>query len=191
MVAIDPAAEHDPRLEWGYQKRTVTFANEKRAEDAEAQDLDLPSAKDARKIVFDKTPDKLQEWREKGWAKHVLAKACVFGPVEGRRWRGRRAEIDDSINIEVWALPKKNGTGTESIVEVSFKKKGYDAKAKAKRGKLLEFLRGKRWLLEEDVLKTELILKRSGQLCPPSRRVKRERCCLDVDRILFSSHRPV
>ncbi|MGH8067500.1 MAG: hypothetical protein ACRERE_20150 [Candidatus Entotheonellia bacterium] len=159
------AAEHEyePELEWGYQKQTLTFANEKQAGDAELQNLNLPSAVDARHLAAgDKMPDKLRHWKEEGWAHRILSGARVYGPVEGRRWRGRHAKIDDKINIEVWALPTANGTGTQPIVEISFKKKEYDADAMAQREKLRQFLKQKGWLLEKDELKTALILERSG-----------------------------
>jgi hypothetical protein len=160
------AAEHDyePELEWGHRKQTLTFSNEERAGDAGAQNLNLPSVGDAQKLAAgEKMPDKLRHWREEGWAQGVLSGARVYGPVEGWRWRGSRKKIDDKIAIEVWALPAANGIGTEPIVEISFKEKEYDD-ALAKRERLLKFLKEKGWLLKEDVLKTELILKRSGQL---------------------------
>lgn len=160
------AAENDyePELEWGYQKQTLTFANEKRARDAGMQDLNLPLAKETQKLATgEKMPDKLRHWKKKGWVKRVLSSARVYGPVEGWRWRGRHAKIDDKIAIEVWMLPTGNGAGTKPIVEISFKKKEYDAKAMAKREKLLGFLKENGWLLEKDVLKTELILEHGGQ----------------------------
>jgi hypothetical protein len=110
-------------------------------------------------------PDKLRHWKEEGWAQRILSSARVYGPVEGRRWRGRHEEIDDKITIEVWALPAANRTGTEHIVEISFKEKTYDEDM-AKRKKLRKFCKGKGWLLKADVLKTELLLMRSGQPHP-------------------------
>ena len=56
--------------------------------------------------------------------------------------------------------PVAGGTGTQHIVEVSFKKKQGDASAVAKREALLKLFEQKRWLLEGDVLKTALILER-------------------------------
>jgi hypothetical protein len=160
------AAENDyePELEWGYQKQTLTFANEKRAGDATMQDLNLPAAEEAQKFATGKKmSDKLRHWKKEGWAQGILASARVYGPVEGWRWRGRHPEVDDKIAIEVWALPAANGTGTEPIVEISFKEKKNHATATAKREKLLKFLEKNGWLLKEDVLKTELILTRSSQ----------------------------
>jgi hypothetical protein len=161
------AAENDyePELEWGYHKQTLTFANDKRAGDTTMQDLNLPAAEEAQNLATGKKmSNKLRHWKEEGWAQGILSSARVYGPVEGWRWRGRRTKIDDKIAIEVWALPAANGTGIEPIVEISFKEQKNDAKASAKREKLLKFLEQNGWLLNEDVLKTELILTRSGQL---------------------------
>ena len=154
---------YEAELEWGYQKQTLTFANEKRAGDGEQQNVALPSAGDAQHLADAKMPDKLQHWKEEGWAKRVLSHACLYGPVDGWRWYGSHAEIDDKIVIEVWALPTVDGSSTEHIAEISFKKKKNDEQTMIKRQKLLKFLRKKGWLLEEDVLKTRLILERSRQ----------------------------
>ena len=51
------------------------------------------------------------------------------------------------------------GKGAEPIVELSFKEDD-GAMAEAGRNKLERFLKAKGWLLEGDVLKTELILQR-------------------------------
>ena len=51
------------------------------------------------------------------------------------------------------------GKGTEPIVELSFKEDD-EAKAESGHTKLENFLKAKGWLLEGDILKTELILQR-------------------------------
>jgi hypothetical protein len=159
------ANEYESELEWGYHKQTLTFAQEKRARDAEERSPTLPSPEDSRHLAEDKMPDKLEHWKEEGWVRRVLADACLYGPVDGKRWHGSHAEIDDKIVIEVWALPTADRISTEHIVEISFKKKKYDTQATVKRQKLLQFLKKKGWLLEEDVLKTTLIFERSRPNC--------------------------
>ena len=120
----------------------------------------LPSLANARTLAVNEMPGKLQRFRADGWAKGILSGASIYGPVEGRRWTGRH--LDDDISIEVWTLPGACGTGTERIVEVSFKKKQRSDKAVEKREAFLELLEQKGWLLPRDVLKTALILERVG-----------------------------
>ena len=158
-----PANHYESELEWGYHKQTLTFSNEQRARDAEAQSLTMPSIGEARHLVADKMPSELQQWKGHGGAKGILPEACLYGPVDGWRWHGSHAEIDDKIAIEVWALPTPDQSSKEHIVEISFKKKKYDAQATVQRQKLLRFLKTKGWLMEEDVLKTKLVFERSRQ----------------------------
>ena len=154
--------DYEPELEWGYQQKTLTFSNEKTVESSGGSPT-LPAAANARTLAVREMPGKLRRLGEDGWAKGLLSGARVYGPVEGRRWTGSHPAIDDKIAIEVWALPGAGGTGTEHIVEVSFKKKQRDASAVAKREALRELLEQKRWLLPGDVLKTALILERGNR----------------------------
>ena len=151
--------DYEPELEWGYQQETLTFSNEK---PKDSTNPTLPSLANARTLAVDEMPGKLQRFRAGGWAKGILSGARIYGPVEGRRWTGSHADIDDDISIEVWTLPGASGTDTERIVEVSFKKKERSDKAVAKREALLKLLEQKGWLLPRDVLKTTLILERVG-----------------------------
>jgi hypothetical protein len=149
--------DYEPELEWGYQQETLTFSNEKPKKSTTPT---LPSLANARTLASNEMPGKLRRFRSDGWAKGILSGARIYGPVEGRRWSGRH--LDDDISIEVWTLPGACGTGTERIVEVSFKKKQRSDKAVEKREALLELLDQKGWLLTRDVLKTALILERVG-----------------------------
>ncbi len=109
---------------------------------------------------MDKLPGKLAHWLRDGWAKSVLIEAHVYGPVDGKRWTGKRDAIDDEIALEVWQIRKSSSDEKEGLVKVSFKKKDR-SKAQASRERLLELLRSQEgWLLEDDVLKTERILER-------------------------------
>jgi hypothetical protein len=148
--------DYERELEWGYEKETLTFSNEK---SKKSTNPTLPSLASARTVAVNEMPGKLQRFGPNGWAKGILSDARIYGPVEGRRWTGRH--LDDEISIEVWTLPGAAGTDTERIVEVSFKKKRGD-KAVAKREALLKLLEKEGWLLPRDVLKTALILERFG-----------------------------
>lgn len=151
--------EKDAELEWGYQQETLTFSKE---ETKASTNPTLPLHANARSLAVNEMPGKLRRFRADGWAKSILSGARLYGPVEGRRWTGRHPGIDDEIFIELWTLPGACGTGTERIVEVSFKKKQRSDKAVEKRDILLELLEQKGWLLPRDVLKTALILERVG-----------------------------
>jgi hypothetical protein len=105
-------------------------------------------------------PDKLRHWKEVGWAKGILADACVYGPISGIRWQGSYADISEELAIEVWAVRNSNGTDTTPIVEISFKEKKYNEQAKSAREQLTRLLEANGWLLKKDILKTQLILER-------------------------------
>jgi hypothetical protein len=154
------AADNDfqPELDWGYQKQTLTFANRKQAGYVGEQDLALPSAREARALAENEMPAKLRHFKHQDWARQVLAGGRIYGPVNGWRWRGSHAEIDDKIAVEVWELPASSQTRTQRMVEISFKVKEYDKEAIAKRQKLMALLKDRGWLLEKDELKTELII---------------------------------
>jgi hypothetical protein len=145
-------SEKDAEVEWGYQQRTLTFSKGPKPSPNAA----LPPLSDARARAVSKMPDKLTP---EGWAKGVLSGARLYGPVEGRRWKGSHKDIDKKIYIEVWVLPGACGHGQERIVEVSFKEDKRD-KAEEKREALLDLIERKSWLLPRDVLKTSLILER-------------------------------
>lgn len=150
--------DYEPELEWGYEQQTLTFSNEK-TQSCGSKQLTLPSAKNARTMAIKAMPGKLQRFKDDGWAKGILAGAKIYGPAEGWRWIGSHPEVDDKIAIEVWALTGANGTRTERIVEVSFKKKQLHDSTLAARTALRHVLDQNRWLLDKDVLKTTLILK--------------------------------
>jgi len=156
--AKDP--DYERELERGLTAETLTFSNPKKGDATGKGNLTLPSADVARAQAIEKMPGKLKRENSEGWAKQLLSTAVVYGPVNGQRWKGNHKDVDNKIDIEVWVLPPATGSGTERIVEISFKKKDYDESAKAKRKKLRELLQDKGWLLEEDVLKTKLILDR-------------------------------
>ena len=156
--AKDP--DYERELERGLTAETLTFSNSKKGDETGKGNLTLPSADAARAQAVAKMPGKLKRENSEGWAKQVLSTAVVYGPVNGQRWTGHHKDVDKEIDIEVWTLPPATGSGTERIVEISFKKKDYDEGAKAKRKQLRDMLQDKGWLLKEDVLKTKLILDR-------------------------------
>jgi hypothetical protein len=145
------------QVEWGYDNhRTLTFS---KGVELKGFGDGLPDDEEARKVARKYRPGKLDRAGKNNWAKQVLAEAHRYGPVSGRRWRGRMAGVDSRISLEVWEIPGVAGKGKESLVEVSFKRKGLEQARKA-RAELQARLEKKGWLLKEAVLKTEIILKR-------------------------------
>jgi hypothetical protein len=156
---FDAQSGYESELDWNYQQQTLTFAWQQRAGDADRDDLSLPSATAARELAANRMPAELRGLKEKGWAEGVVARAHAYGPVEGQRWSGSHVEIDDKIAIEVWALRSAGRTGTEPVVEISFKASRYGPQAVARREKLLALLQVRGWLLKQGGLKTERILE--------------------------------
>ena len=144
--------QKDAEVEWGYQQRTLTFS----MGPTPSPNAAIPPLADARASAVSKMPDKL---RSDGWARGILSGASLYGPVEGKRWKGGRDGVDKKISIEVWVLPGACQRGEDRVVEVSFKE-GEPDKAEKKRLALYDLLEKKGWLLPRDVLKTSLILDR-------------------------------
>jgi hypothetical protein len=144
------------QVEWG-SRRTLSFTRKKTAHVQGVKGMELPEEADARRVAVAEIAGKLDRAKPGGWARGILAEAHVYGPVKGRRWSGKHDGLE--LDLEVWEVRMAGGKGTEPIVELSFKEDD-GAKAQSGRTELERFLKAKGWLLERDVLKTELILQR-------------------------------
>ena len=144
------------QVEWG-SRRTLSFTRKKTVQVKGVKGMELPEEADARRVAVAEIAGKLDRTKGAGWARGILAEAHVYGPVKGRRWSGKLDGL--KLDFEVWEVRMAGGKGTEPIVELSFKEDD-GAKAESGRTKLERFLKAKGWLLEGDVLKTELILQR-------------------------------
>lgn len=149
--------DYEVELEWGQAHRTLTFSRTKVL--ASAEFLQLHQDKASRTSAVNDIPGKLDRLMKPGWAKDLLAHAHHYGPVRGTRWPGQRDDIDQEIDLEVWLIPTADRMGIEPIVEISFKKK-HAQEAEAKREVLRRLLTQKHWLLDEERLKTDLVLER-------------------------------
>lgn len=150
--------KYKAQVEWGLDKRTLSLARKKLVKVGGLDAMELPGPKKVREIGADKIPDKLDHLEAAGWARKILEDAKVYGPVRGRRWSG---EIDGlALDFEVWEILAEDGQDYEPIVELSFKTDD-ENKAASKKQDLIDTLSHHQgWLLRDDVLKTELILKR-------------------------------
>jgi hypothetical protein len=144
------------QVEWG-SRRTLSFTRKRTVQVKGVKGMELPEEADARRAAVADIAGKLDRARSGGWARGILAEAHAYGPVKGRRWSGKLDGL--KLDLEVWEVRMADGKGTEPIVELSFKEDD-GAKAESGHTKLERFLKAKGWLLEGDVLKTELILQR-------------------------------
>ena len=150
-------SDYDAQVEWGFSRETLSFTRKKEFKANGAGELELPDAEKSAALAVREIPGKLDRAKQSGWARGVLAKPHLYGPVLGKRWAGDWQ--GPTLAFEVWLVRTKTGPGYQPVVELSFKEKT-QANANGFRNKLMEFVRDQGWLLEEDVLKTAMILDR-------------------------------
>jgi hypothetical protein len=153
------AAEKDyaAQVEWGFERQTLSFTRKKEFKAKGVGELELPPVEDLRSLAVREIPGKLDRVKSPGWARQLLAKAHPFGPVLGKRWEGDWQGPE--LSFEVWMIRTQGGAGFEPVVELSFKEKT-QADAEGFREKLMAFVRDQDWLIEDDRLKTAMILQR-------------------------------
>lgn len=149
--------DYAPQVEWGYARQRLTLTRKKALSARGLPEGELPSLPDARAGVVRGLPGKLDRHREAGWARRLLTDGAAYGPVPGKRYRGEWQGPD--LDLEVWLVRAEAGPQVEPVVELSFKAAD-GADAAGFRDKLTEYVRDQGWLLDRDVLKTEMILKR-------------------------------
>ncbi|KAJ4178700.1 hypothetical protein NW755_012994 [Fusarium falciforme] len=150
-------ARYEAQVEWGYQRQTLSISRKKAIADFINSGMDLPGERKSREMLVDKAPDKFDNWLHNKWGTGALAESRIFGPVPAKRsigtWEGMR------LYIEVWPIRNRAGTGIDYLVEASFKTQNRTTTA-TKHDSLISHLQGKGWFLEEDSLKTQLIMER-------------------------------
>jgi hypothetical protein len=148
---------YDAQIEWGYQKQTLSISRKKSASGSGYSGMDLPGQSASRSMLIDEAPDQFDDWLGNGWGTSKLAASRIYGPVLAKRsvgaWRGRE------LDIEVWPIRSASGTGTEYLVEASFKTTSR-ATASADHDALQAYLQSKGWFLAQDSLKTQQIMDR-------------------------------
>lgn len=149
--------DYKAQVEWGYSSQTLSFSNDKDAEENGYDGMELPDAGDSRDMAVDKLPGKLENWQSGNWAEDILEDAHIYGPVEAKRSIGEWD--DEELYIEVWQIRNAAGTGYDYLVEASMKIDDYST-ASNKRDSLKNKLIQKGWFLPIDGLKTSLILER-------------------------------
>ncbi|MBE9915193.1 hypothetical protein G8C92_14265 [Paenibacillus donghaensis] len=146
---------YEAEIDWGYHKQTLSFSNHK---DVSApKGLTLPSEKEALDLLVSNIPGKLDKTNTPGWGTTALKQAYAHGPVSVSKYTGTFDGL--KTDIELWPIVSADGTGTENVVEISFKTDDYQTAASS-RAKLMELLEAKGWLVPADSLKTNLVLER-------------------------------
>ncbi|KAJ3455567.1 hypothetical protein MRS44_017049 [Fusarium solani] len=148
---------YEAQVEWGYQKQTLSISRKKKVADSMNSGVDLPEESDSHTMLIDEAPDKFDNWRGSRWGTGALAESRIFGPVRAKRSIGKWEEM--RVYIEVWPLLNSEGTGIDYLVEASFKTESRTA-ASEMHDSFISHLKDKDWLLEEDSLKTQLIMER-------------------------------
>ncbi|OPJ59850.1 hypothetical protein [Clostridium chromiireducens] len=149
--------DYDAQVDWGYNKQTLSFSNDKDVSISGYSGMDLPSSKDSIKAAVKKIPGKLNNSISNNYGTTILQNSHIYGPVDAKRsigsWNGEK------FYIEVWKIKATSGSGYDYVVEASFKT---DDRSSAQEGhdQLIELFNEKGWLLPEDQLKTQMILDR-------------------------------
>lgn len=147
---------YEAEVDWGYSKQTLSFSNTKKIS-TNAVGAQLPSEQDMLTMLLDKLPGKLNKWSAPNWGKQILSQSRVYGPLVFYRYEGQWE--GQKLTLEVWPIRNSEGTGTEDLVEISFKTDDRTT-ATILRSELMDLLELNGWLLPVDGLKTQLILER-------------------------------
>ncbi len=148
---------YEAEVDWGYKNQTLSINRDKSYSDSDSHALELPSEKHSRNALIEKAPDKFINSVKPNWGIDKLKESRIYGPVLVDRYTG--AWSDEKLNIEVWPIKDAAGTGTEYIVEASFKVKEL-TNAWEKRDQLMTLLKEKGWLVALDSLRTSIIMER-------------------------------
>jgi hypothetical protein len=150
-------SNYEAQVEWGYQKQTLSISRKKSYSDSGYSGMDLPGTSNSQAMLINEAPGKFEDWKSNNWGTDALAVSRIYGPVLAKRSIGTWSSME--LYIEVWPIKDAAGTGTEYIVEASFKTTSRTT-ASTKQASLVTFLQGKGWFLAQDSLKTQLIMDR-------------------------------
>jgi hypothetical protein len=148
---------YDAQVEWGYLNKTLSISNKKTGKKSGYSGMDLPSKSDSIKLLNDNVPGKMDDWLYNGWGSDMLSNSRLYGPILAKRSIGTWSGLE--TYIEVWPILNAAGTGTENVVEISFKTTS-STTASTKHDQLITYLQGQGWFLAQDSLKTQLIMDR-------------------------------
>lgn len=162
---LDSGSGFDFEVDWGYTKQTLSVSKEAdvTVSGSSGSGLNMPNEATSRTVSVSNAPTKFKNWTSTGWGTTQLNNAVVFGPVDFKRYTGEIGDLD--LDIEIWAVRNATNTGTEYLVEASFKTDS-TSEATSTRAELQEALEDNGWLLPQDVLRTDLIMERYAPVAP-------------------------
>ncbi|TYP78107.1 hypothetical protein [Paenibacillus methanolicus] len=149
--------DFEAEIDWNYGKQTLSISTEETKSASGYSGTTLPSESKARSIAVDKMPGELADWNEDGWGEDTLEDSRAHGPITVSKHEGEFGGVE--TDLEIWPIRNAAGTGTEYIVEISFKTDSA-SEATSERTALINYLQSKGWLVTADSLKTQLILNR-------------------------------
>jgi hypothetical protein len=145
------------QVDWGYKNQTLSINRDESYSDSRNNIIELPSEKNSRDMLIEKAPIKFNDLKGTNWGTDKLKESRIYGPVLAERYTGTWS--GEELDIEVLPIKDAAGTGTEYIVEASFKVKER-TKASEKHCELVTLLQMKGWFLAQDSLRTSLIMER-------------------------------
>jgi hypothetical protein len=153
------AAGFEFQVDWTYSKQTLSVQYEKdvTVSGYSGSGLNAPNLATSQSISVSNAPSQLKNWSSTGWGTTQLNNSVIYGPIDFKRYEGTFDDLD--LDIEVWTILNAAKTGTEDIVEASFKADTL-SEATTARTDLMNLLNTKGWLVQSDVLKTSLIMER-------------------------------
>lgn len=148
---------YEAEVDWGYSKQTLSLSNDKKSK-ATTSGATLPADSKALSLVVDNIPGKLKKWKDgSSWGEKQLKASRAYGPVIASKYTGNWNGIE--VDVEIWPIRNASGTGTEPVIEISFKTEDYNTAA-TDRQQLMNYLNQQGWLVPQDSLKTQLVLDR-------------------------------
>jgi hypothetical protein len=149
-------AKYDAQVELGYQKQTLSISR-KKSTDSMTSGMDLPGEISSRSMLIEEAPNKFDNWVYNKWGTDMLAQSRIFGPVRAKRYVGKWEGT--KIYLEVWPIRNAEATGDDYLVEASLKTETY-MDATGNQASLISYLQGEGWFLQQDSLRTQLIMER-------------------------------
>lgn len=148
---------YDAQVDWGYGAQELSFSNDKSSSGSKYSGTSLPAESTARSLLVSNIPGKLENWSSKNWGTDRLTESAAHGPVTTKVYSG--SWQGTSPSVEVLTVPAASGSGTQTVIELSFTV-DTQSQAASLRTKAIALTDDNAWLYHGDILKTDIILDR-------------------------------